>query len=93
MGGFAQFRIESPTTLADGDSYVFDARGFTKLTVAAASGATAVVSRVNSKDASAAQGSPYDLTPPSGGALSTYDVDWPYYFVSATDAAVTVALA
>lgn len=84
------------TTVEDGTSQVFDARGFWKLSVMAPSGATVTIHRVDSYKASVVgtpgTGTERDVTGPSAGETLAIEVDWPFYHVSASGADVEVAL-
>lgn len=86
------FKVQ-PQTLADGDTVLIDARGYWKLTLLAASGATVTVHRAtDGKTWTEPTGDENDVTAPAAGEALAIEVDWPFYLVSTSGGAVQWSL-
>lgn len=82
---------KSVGTLAAGEAVNVDARGFLNLSVITATGCTATVSRVDSLAASAHTTGNNQFTV-NEETLSTTEVDWAFYRISAAAAGLRYAL-
>ena len=81
------------TSLASGESMVVEAALLNgiQLTVLTAVGATATISRVDSKSANAATGHGSDATV-APNTRTTLTIDWPFYFISVAGGACRIAV-
>lgn len=84
---------EQPVTIQGGKGYIFDMRGFWKLTLLAGTGATVTAFRVDDLETWAAPSETERAYSgmPAAEAAASIEVDWPYVLVRTTGGSVVCA--
>jgi len=83
-----------PITLTNGDFCIVDARGMKTMSVLCQTGGTVTwvrFSKGNSTDGALITNMPV-VTAPTAGAITSIDVDWPFYKVSVAGGGAVVAV-